>query len=172
MNSNAKQFNEAKFNQAILYLISKSPNKTLEGKKKLAKLLYFVDFNFFEAYEKPFTGATYRALPMGPVPDQLEQAIKNLSVSTKELSLYARKTGLENDAVVFKATGKVSFELLSDQEKKVLNKVFNDYGNLSGSDLEVISHSEAPYNAVTKGEVIPYELAFYRGKKIEELTEK
>ena len=50
MNQKDNKFNKQKFNEAVLYLISKSPNKTLEGKKKLAKLLYFVDFNFFEAY--------------------------------------------------------------------------------------------------------------------------
>ena len=72
------KFDNNKFKEAILFLLSQSPNKTIEGKKKLAKLLYFADFNYFEAYEEPLTGATYRALPMGPVPDELEGAIKEM----------------------------------------------------------------------------------------------
>ena len=78
MNSKKIKFNGKKFKEAILFLLSQSPNQTIEGKKKLAKLLYFGDFNFFEIYEKPVTGATYRALPMGPVPDELEKTLKEM----------------------------------------------------------------------------------------------
>ena len=36
------------------------------------------------------------------------------------------------------------------------------YGNQTGKALEVLSHSEAPYNAVDLYQVIPYEYSFYR----------
>ena len=58
---------------------------------------------------------------------------------------------------------------LSAKEKQVLRKVYSDYGGLNGSILEKITHSEAPYNAVTQGEYIPYELSFYREKTNAEL---
>ncbi|MGB2631698.1 MAG: type II toxin-antitoxin system antitoxin SocA domain-containing protein, partial [Minisyncoccales bacterium] len=47
----------------------------VRGKKKLAKLLYFVDFGLYEKDQKSVTGDIYRALPMGPVPMQLEKII-------------------------------------------------------------------------------------------------
>ncbi len=165
------KFDEKKFRQAILYLLSLSPNKTIEGKKKLAKLLYFADFNFFEAYEQYLTGASYRALKMGPVPDQLEKFIK--TNDSEVIKISSKKTGLENDTVVFslnKNQEDMILDKLTENERKVLQKVFRDYGNLSGGDLEKITHSEAPYNAVAQGEYIPYELSFYREKSMEELV--
>ncbi|MFA5831504.1 MAG: Panacea domain-containing protein [Candidatus Paceibacterota bacterium] len=165
-------FNEKKFEAAVLYMLSRSPNATIEGKKKLAKLLYFADFNYFEAFEKPFTGATYKALPMGPVPQELEQTLANLEKS--EITIKKKKTGLPNDTVVFvlKTDSKEKVDILSDEEKKVLDKVIDDYGKFNGKMLEDITHSEAPYNAVALGEHMPYELSFYRGKTMEELIGK
>jgi len=171
MGTNEIHFNEKKFKEAILYLLARSPGKKIEGKKKLAKLLYFVDFNFFEAFEKPFTGATYRALPMGPVPEELDKTLTSLE--NKEIKVKKESIGLENDLLIYSLNvepKKLSFETLTDEEKKVLDKVVHDYGNLSGKILGEITHSEAPYNAVAPGEYIPYELSFYRGKTKEELV--
>lgn len=56
-----------KYQNAVLYLCQQLKGE-IHGKKKLAKLLYFVDFDFYERYEKSITGDTYKALPMGPVP--------------------------------------------------------------------------------------------------------
>lgn len=165
-----EKFNKEKFKEAILYLIAKSPGHTLKGKKKLAKLLYFSDFNFFEAYEEPLTGATYRALPMGPVPDELECALKEMN--GEEIKISKKQIGLKNDVWVFNLNQKsdeLNFNLISDKEKLVLDKVYKDFGGLDGNTLEAISHTEAPYNAVTRGERIPYELSFYRDKSLAEL---
>lgn len=165
MNPKSVKFDDRKFKEAILFLLSQSPNKTIEGKKKLAKLLYFADFNHFEVYEAPLTGATYRALPMGPVPDELDRAIKDLG--GKFINITKKNIGLPNDMVIFSLDSNKEmpvFSNLSNEEKGVLQKVYKDYGGLSGGDLEIITHSEAPFNAVAQGEYIPYELSFYRGK--------
>lgn len=165
-------FNNKKFKEAILYILLHSPDHTIEGKKKLAKLLYFCDFNFFEAFEKPFTGATYRALQMGPVPQELDEALSELS--GKEIRINKKSIGLPNDMIVYTLNDSENllFENLTNDEKKVLDKVSKDYTSLNGKDLENLTHSEAPYNAVAQGEYIPYELSFYRGKTLEELVGK
>ncbi len=170
MDTQKVKFNESKFKSAILFLLSLDNNKTIEGKKKLAKLLYFADFNYFEVYEEPITGAKYRALPMGPVPDELEKALKDLGKTF--VTIKHKRTGLPNDTVVFSLNiteKKVDSLNLNEKEKQVLRKVYKDYGGMSGKNLEIISHSEAPYNAVTQGEYMPYELSFYRDKTSEEL---
>jgi len=155
-------FKRDKFREAILYLIANSPNGAIEGKKKLAKLLYLVDFNFFEEFEKPFTGATYRALPMGPVPQELDVTLSELEGT--EVNVEKKEIGLPNALHVYVLRSKGPEFHLSKEEKQVLDKVIQDFGTLSGKVLEDITHSEAPYNAVAPGEQIPYELAFYRGK--------
>ena len=64
--------NQKKYQDAVLYLCKKLGGE-VRGKKKLAKLLYFADFDYYEKYEKPITGDVYNALPMGPVPASLDE---------------------------------------------------------------------------------------------------
>ena len=81
-----------KYKQAILYLCSKL-GKEVRGKKKLAKLLYFVDFDFFEKNQKYFTGDKYKALPMGPVPVSLNEITREM---TKEKTLKIESVNEHN----------------------------------------------------------------------------
>jgi uncharacterized phage-associated protein len=165
-------FNRKKFQAVLLYLLAHSPKQTIEGKKKLAKLLYFSDFNFFEAFEQPLTGATYKALHMGPFPEELDTTLASIAGEGKQIGISKKPTGLQNDAVVYKLTiepDSLSFDDLTKNERRVLDKVITELGGMSGKALEDLSHREAPYNAVVQGERIPYELAYYRGKTKEEL---
>src|SRR3989344_9211874 len=61
-----------KYQNAVLYLCQKLKGE-VRGKKKLAKLLYFADFDLYEKIQKSITGDVYYALPMGPVPSALEE---------------------------------------------------------------------------------------------------
>ncbi len=54
------------------------------GEPVLYKLLYFADFNYYELYEEHLTGARYRKLPYGPVP-QKPDAIINQMIDAGQL---------------------------------------------------------------------------------------
>jgi len=45
----------------------------------------------------------------------------------------------------------------------MLKRIVEKYGDKTGSELEVLTHKEAPYLAVEEAEEIPFELAHYRG---------
>ncbi|MDD4358279.1 MAG: Panacea domain-containing protein [Candidatus Pacebacteria bacterium] len=133
-----------KYKQAILYLCSKLDGE-IWGKKKLAKLLYFVDFDFFEKYQKYFTGDKYRALPMGPFP-----------VSLSEITSEMEKEGM-------KCLKNPQVSIFSKEEIEMLDRIIKKYGDLNGKQLEDLTRAEAPYiGTEPKGEIL-YELAFYRG---------
>jgi len=61
------KISEKKYKDVILYL-GEQLGGEIKGKKKLAKLLYFVDFDFYEKFQKSLTGDVYKALPMGAFP--------------------------------------------------------------------------------------------------------
>ena len=149
-----------KYAAAFTYLANKLGK--INGKKKACKLLYFLDFDFFEAYEKPFTGETYTALPMGPVPRYfdgiVEELVKNGYIETKKMITSPTH---DNLTVVYIPKKQMDYKF-SQEEKKMLDRVAKKYGPLTGKDLEVLSHAQAPYAAVDLGEVIPYEYSFYR----------
>src|SRR3989344_299060 len=80
-----------KYQNAVLYLCQKLKGE-IRGKKKLAKLLYFADFDLYEKSQKSITGDVYRALPMGPVPSTLEEITAEMT-KKKMLDRVAVKYG-------------------------------------------------------------------------------
>jgi len=149
-----------KYKATFLY-ISNSLGK-IEGMKKAYKLFYFLDFDFYEAYEKPFTGDIYKSLQMGPAPVYFSGIVDEL-INEKRIKVErARMLPLhDNDTVIYKPLAKTDYKF-SNKEKKMLDRIIKLYGNQSGKALELLSHSEAPYNAVDLYQVIPYEYSFYR----------
>lgn len=157
------KLNEEKYKNVILYLSKNIGNGSVWGKKKMYKLLYYLDFDFFEKYEKPITGDIYHKLQMGPAPSYFDVIALELKKEGRlEISKGKTCAGF-NDAVVYKALEEPNAGSFTKEEKKMLDRVIKLYGNKSGSQLETLTHKEAPYLAVDEGEEMPLELAHYRG---------
>ena len=159
------KLDEEKYKNVILYLSKNVGSGSVWGKKKMYKLLYFIDFDFFEKYEKPVTGDIYHKLQMGPAPSYFDVIAQDLKKEGK-LQIGKGETGAGfNDAVIYKALKDPDIGVFSKEEKAMLDRVIKLYGGKSGSELETFTHKEAPYLAVDEGEEMPLELAHYRGTK-------
>lgn len=160
--------NRKKYQNAILYLCSKLKGE-IRGKKKLAKLLYFVDFDLYEKNQKVITGEKYFAYPMGPFPETLEK-ITGEMVENKMLNVR-QDEGVNgyNPTEVYKCLVDPDLSIFDEEEKKMLDRIVLKYGNLTGKQLEELSHAEAPYIGTELKKEIPYELAFYRGTDFNDL---
>ncbi|MAG44602.1 hypothetical protein CL633_01810 [bacterium] len=154
--------NTTKYQQAILYFCWKL-HKQIRGKKKLAKLLYYLDFDYYEKYQKSFTGEIYKKLPMGPFPSSLEKITKAMAKSKQIVIEKINEWDGYNPTEVYKTLKKPNDSSFSTQEKSMLNRVIKKYGHLNGKELENLTHSEAPYIGTEDKKEIPYELSFYRG---------
>lgn len=156
--------NEVKYENVILYLISQMQDMTIHGRKKLAKLLYYVDFDRFEYKEsmETITGDEYRHLPMGPVPDMFRQVAQRMQ-SEGKLAIHEEHeyAGLR-PTTLYRANVKPDMSVFDEDEKRILRRVARLYGPLTGKELENKSHAEAPWLGIEEGEHIPFELAFYR----------
>jgi len=64
-----------KLKNVLLCILERCAGKPNVGETLLFKLLYFSDFNLYELYEEHLTGANYRKLPFGPVPQKLDTII-------------------------------------------------------------------------------------------------
>src|SRR5450759_709895 len=67
-----------KFKNVLLYILERCAGKSNVGETVLYKLLYFSDFNYYELYEEQLTGATYRKLPFGPMPQKMDTIINQM----------------------------------------------------------------------------------------------
>lgn len=153
--------NKVKYENLILYLADKLGGE-IRGKKKLAKLLYFADFDFFEKYERPITGDLYKALPMGPFPTHMMEIIEALEAEQRIVKSSVPE-GPNNPTEIYHGAAKPDLAVFSAEELQMIDRVVEKYGKLTGKQLEDLSHAEAPYIATEPNKEIIYELAFYRG---------
>lgn len=163
---NMSKINEKKYKEVILYLAEKLGGE-IKGKKKLAKLLYFVDFDFYELCQKSLTGDIYKALPMGPFPITMEKIITDM-VNEKKITIRFEKERADyNPTEIYRVKNKIKGSF-SKEEQQILDRVVLKYGHLSGKQLEDLTHAEAPYIGTAPNQEIAYELAFYRGTNLDE----
>ena len=160
------KINEKKYQGVILYLADKLGGE-IKGKKKLAKLLYFVDFDFFEKFQKSLTGDVYKALPMGPFPITMERVLTDMT-NKKKIVIKSEKERTDYNPTEIYTTKEKPGEIFSKDELEILDRVVMKYGYLTGKQLEDLTHAEAPYIGTAPNQEIAYELAFYRGTNLDE----
>lgn len=149
-----------KFKDILLYILEKCAGKPNIGETLLYKLLYFSDFNYYEVYEEHLTGAEYRKLPFGPVPQKLDSILKQM-IADKMLERFKTEYhGYPQTRYI--PLIKPNLESLKASEKDILDKVIEQYSDWSASAISEYSHKDMPWLASKDGEVIDYELAFYR----------
>jgi transcriptional regulator with XRE-family HTH domain len=149
-----------KFKNVLLYILERCAGKPNVGETVLYKLLYFSDFNHYELYEEHLTGAQYRKLPYGPVPQKmdaiLQQMIENGQIqrvkTTYHNYIQTRYLPLE----------KANLQELKASEKEILDRVIEQMSDWSAAAISNYSHKDLPWLASKDGEAINYELAFYR----------
>lgn len=149
-----------KFKNILLYILEKCAGKPNVGETLLYKLLYFADFNYFEIYEEHLTGAVYRKLPFGPVPQKMDSVIQQM-ISNNQIQLF-KTDYFGYPQSRYLPLLKPNLELMKASEKEVIDNVINQFSDWSASKISEYSHNDIPWLASKEGEIIDYELAFYR----------
>ncbi len=149
-----------KFKNVLLYILERCAGKPNVGETVLYKLLYFSDFNYYELYEEHLTGAKYRKLPYGPVPQKLDTII-NQMINTGQLQRV--KTEYHGyPQTRYLPLEKANLTELRASEKEIIDRVIEQMSDWSAAAISNYSHKDMPWLASKEGEDINYELAFYR----------
>jgi len=72
------QRNLQKFKEILIYILERVGSKPNVGETVLYKLLYFIDFNFYERYEEQLIGATYIKNHHGPTPKEFIKVVEEM----------------------------------------------------------------------------------------------
>lgn len=148
-----------KLEQAILFFLHRANNELL-GKTKLMKMLYFADFDHYEEHETPITGARYRKLEHGPVPDDAWQVLGEM-----ERDGRVKRTDVPGPGFIqhrYEPNVPVDLSVFSPTEIEALEKVAKRWQWHTTKQIVMATHGEAPWIAVKPNEIIPYYLAHYR----------
>lgn len=156
------KINEKKYKNAVLFFAKKVQNGTL-GKLKMMKLLYFLDFDFFEKYGKSVTGDSYLRFEHGPVPQHAEKILK--AMDGEDIKITKRKVADGyNEQQHIEPLKDFDMNVFSKEELIMLEEVADKWEKFTGSEMKMASHGEAPWIATEPNGVIDYNLAYYRNK--------
>lgn len=149
-----------KFKEVLLYILEKCAGKPNVGETMLYKLLYFSDFNYYEIYEEHLTGAEYRKLAYGPVPQKWTSIIQKMMANKMIERFKSEYQG--SSQIRYIPLVKANLANLKASEKDVIDRVIDQYSDWSSDAITIYAHKDMPWVASKEGEIIDYELAFYR----------
>lgn len=149
-----------KFKNVLLYILERCAGKPNVGETVLYKLLYFSDFNYYELYEEHLTGAKYRKLPYGPVPQKLDTIIGQMIENGQLQRVKTEYHGYPQTRYL--PLEKADLTELRASEKEIIDRVIEQMSDWSAAAISNYSHKDMPWLASKEGEEINYELAFYR----------
>lgn len=153
-----KKYNKEKFKNAVLY-ISKYGGFDV-GKKKLAKILYFIDFTIYEIRKKSLTGMNYAKMDYGPMPEP--KIFYSALGELKKKGIIEIKDSEKNLLEKIIPKDNPNTNIFDKKEKEILEQIVEKCRLENAGNLERLAQSEPPYKMVKQGEEIPYHLAFYR----------
>ncbi|MFH1946783.1 MAG: type II toxin-antitoxin system antitoxin SocA domain-containing protein [Candidatus Magasanikbacteria bacterium] len=154
------QKNLDKFKQVLLYILERVGNKPNVGMTVLYKLLYFIDFDYYEKYEEQLMGLTYIKNHHGPTPkefikvvEQMKQVGELEEIKSKYFTYEQKKflPVMEND-----------LSLISGRELEHIDWELGRLANLSAKQISDLSHIDTPWAVTDDGGQIDYEFVFYR----------
>lgn len=169
-----------KLKQLIIYLSAKLSAKQNFWETLLNKLLYFIDFDYYERTGSLITDEEYVKLPYGPIPNNMKKILTSMQkdglikIINREYFWKMQKT------IIPLADADVSFLDNIDQKnneaednyaphsdlphpKKLIKWVLEKYWSRNAEALSDRSHSDMPYLSTKKiGDTISPSLVFYR----------
>ena len=157
---NVPQKNLKKFKETFLYILNKVGSKPNIGETIIYKLLYFIDFNFYEKYEEQLIGATYIKNRYGPTPIEFKK-ITDRMIKEEEIEKVESKY-FKYPQTKYLPLKKANLSKLKANEIEVIDDVLNRLSDMTARQISGYSHNDVPWLTTADGETIEYESAFYR----------
>lgn len=159
MRISVPQKNIKKFKEVLLYILNQIGSRSNIGETVIYKLLYFIDFNFYEKYEEQLIGATYIKNRYGPTPVEFKKIIKEME--GKEVARISGKY-FEYPQTKYLPLKEPNLTRLSAKELKVIDEVLIKLSGMNASQISDYSHNDVPWQTTEDGKAINYEAVFYR----------
>ena len=149
-----------KFKQIFLYIINKIGSRPNVGQVVLYKLLYFIDFDYYELFEEQIMGLKYIKNDFGPTPVSFAKVIKQME---KDGLLEEVKTKrFDYNMTKYLPLVEADLSNITAKEIKFIDDEIEKHGFKSAMELTNLSHKDIPWIGTKTKEIIPYEAVFYR----------
>jgi DNA-binding XRE family transcriptional regulator len=154
--------NAEKFKNILLYILKKVGFKPNVGQTVIYKLLYFIDFDYYEKFEEQLIGAKYIKNHFGPTPVMSAKIIEEMKKD--DLIDEVKSKFFDREQKKFIANPDINPDLsgLSARDIKHIDDELARLSDKTAKELSDLSHKDVPWIAAEEGKVIDYESVFYR----------
>jgi transcriptional regulator with XRE-family HTH domain len=153
--------NPEKLREVLLYVLEKVGAKPNVGETVLYKLLYFIDFDYYEKTGRSITGLTYLRNHYGPTPTRDFTGVVEGMKANGELEVVETQY-FKNRQKKYLPLKSVGVKNLSADELRHIDETLARLSNKSASELSELSHFDTPWRVAKQGEPIDYRYVFYR----------
>lgn len=157
---NVPQKNLKKFKEVLLYILEKVGGKPNVGQTVLYKLLYFIDFDYYEKFEEQLIGATYIKNHFGPTPVEFAKVVSRM-IADGEVE-EVKSTYFKHEQKKYLSRKSSDLSILTAREKEHIDEVLARLSDKSAKALSDYSHKDTPWEVAKPGRPIEYEHVFYR----------
>jgi transcriptional regulator with XRE-family HTH domain len=157
---NVPQKNINKFKEVLLYILNRIGSKPNVGETVIYKLLYFIDFDFYEKYEDQLIGATYLKNRYGPTPVEFKKLVEKM-IRDKEITKI-KSEYFQYPQTKYLPLRKADLSELRANEIEIIDDVLKRLSDMSAAQLSEYSHNDVPWLTTDEGKAIEYESVFYR----------
>jgi transcriptional regulator with XRE-family HTH domain len=157
---NVPQKNLKKFKEVLLYILNKVGSKPNIGETVIYKLLYFIDFDYYEKYEEQLIGAKYMKNTYGPTPVEFKKIVDKM-IEDKEIVKVADKY-FSFPQTKYLPLRKPDLNELKATEKELIDDVLCRLSEMNATQISDYSHNDVPWLTTENGKAIEYESVFYR----------
>ncbi len=157
---NVPQKNLEKFKEVLIYVLSMVGAKPNIGETVLYKLLYFIDFDFYEKYEEQLLGATYIKNHFGPSPVEFQDIVEQM-IEDREIERFVVPY-FDYQQKKYIPLRHTDLAKLSAREIQLIDDVLGRLSDMGGKQIREYSHNDIPWLTAEEGERIEYEAVFYR----------
>jgi len=159
---NIPQEKADKFEQVLLYILAKIGGKPNIGQTVLYKLLYFIDFDYYEKFEEQLIGAKYMKNMHGPTPIMFAKIIDRLEKGQKVEKIKSKFYKYEQTKYLVNPDRPLDLSALSAQELAHIDWEIARLGDMTATQISALSHIDTPWVAAGEREPLEYEHVFYR----------
>jgi transcriptional regulator with XRE-family HTH domain len=160
MRISVPQKNLRKFKEVLLYILNKVGAKENIGETVIYKILYFIDFDFYEKYEEQLIGATYIKNKYGPTPVEFVKIVDRMIKDEEVEKVKSEYFKLQQTKYLPRR--KPDLTKLTATEIEVIDDVLNRLSDMNASQISAYSHGDVPWVTTNDGDAIEYESVFYR----------
>jgi len=152
-----------KFKQVLLYVLGKVGSKPNVGETVLHKILYFIDFDYFEKFEENLMGATYIKNHHGPTSVELKDIFTDMQ---KKGEIEAVKSQyFKYEQKKYLPLKRPNLDKFSAREIEHIDEVLARLADKNAKEIENYSHEDIPWKTAEEGQPLSYESVFYRDER-------